>query len=81
MNGYPSIDWETPGSSVVGAEGRAAAVWRQQLAALHACYPDKPILITEFGYPSFAGTFDHVFGEDGEIDMHGIAIAKLEVAG
>ncbi|MBN1873836.1 MAG: GNAT family N-acetyltransferase [Anaerolineae bacterium] len=38
--------------------------WRTGLAKLHARYPDKPILVTEFGYTSFQGVMGGAFGED-----------------
>lgn len=30
----------------------STAYWKRELEKLHARYPDKPILITEFGYPT-----------------------------
>jgi beta-glucuronidase len=38
--------------------------WNEHLAALHAAYPERPILITEFGYPALFGVFDNALGED-----------------
>jgi len=43
--------------------------WRTELAALNKRYPDKPILITEFGYPAIYGTPDGVFGTDTQAEM------------
>lgn len=64
VNYYPSIDWagrgHTPGFDLT----RSAGSWRTHLAVLHRRYPSKPILITEFGYCSFAGTHGNAFGED-----------------
>ena len=64
VNGYPSMDWHNRGLTRAFTEGRVADVWRENLATLHNLYPEKPILITEFGYSSFAGTYDQSFGED-----------------
>lgn len=76
VNGYPSIDWPGHGMSADGAQGRAADFWRTNLAALRSKYPSKPVLVTEFGYCSFAGTHGHAFGED----MHAQVI-EAEFAG
>jgi len=40
--------------------------WRDGLAALHARYPHKPILITEFGYVALKDVYDGAFGEDAQ---------------
>ena len=39
-------------------------MWSNGIAALHELYPEKPILVTEFGHPSLETTFGHAFGED-----------------
>lgn len=49
-----------PGSKLT----RATEMWRSELEVMHRKYPSKPILITEFGTASFAGTNGHAFGED-----------------
>ncbi|MEI8243852.1 MAG: GNAT family N-acetyltransferase, partial [bacterium] len=65
INSYPAMDFEARGHQP-GSFGlaRAAARQRERIAGLHGKYPSKPILIAEFGYSSFAGTFGHAFGED-----------------
>ncbi|MGD0128268.1 MAG: glycoside hydrolase family 2 TIM barrel-domain containing protein [Terriglobia bacterium] len=50
--------------------------WKNELERLHAKYPGKPILITEFGYPCIAGV-NGPFGEDmqalaAEADFNGM---------
>jgi GNAT superfamily N-acetyltransferase len=75
INGYPNVwPWAAPPkdsrlpkavlSSPLG-RGLAAsqAAWREALAKLHALYPAKPILISEFGYPSILGEKDGQWGE------------------
>jgi len=64
VNGYPSTDWERRGVTPAFTEGRVAEVWRDELAALHARFPAKPILISEFGYSALAGTVDQAMGEE-----------------
>ena len=39
------------------------AYFRAMIDELHRRYPDKPILVTEFGHPSFAGVIGGQFGE------------------
>jgi GNAT superfamily N-acetyltransferase len=48
---------------------KAKGFWQEALAALHEQYPDKPILVTEFGYCSIEGTFENAFGEDVMAEM------------
>lgn len=38
--------------------------WRTHLAALHERYPDKPVLVTEFGFCSLPNTFGQAYAED-----------------
>ena len=64
INGYPGLDARICGSGPDDDVEQAAAHWRNELARLHARYPAKPILITEFGAASIAGTFGHFYGED-----------------
>lgn len=65
VNYYPSIDWggggHTPGTFDYAG---SSTKWRESLAELRGKFPDKPILVTEFGYCSFPGTYGHSFGED-----------------
>lgn len=66
INNYPSIHgWKgRRGSSPAGDLRESAEKWRRQLEGLRAKFPDKPILVTEFGYCSIAGTYGHALGED-----------------
>lgn len=42
----------------------ATVSWREGLAQLHALYPDKPILISEFGYPAIQGVHEGGVSEE-----------------
>jgi len=64
INGYPSLKWETLGRGPNVEGEKAAAEWRRELDRLHARYPAKPILITEFGGCSWEGVYGGAFGED-----------------
>ncbi len=60
LNGYPSGE-HSPAS--YDREG-VVTWWRENLGTIRKLYPGKPLLVTEFGYGSFAGTFGHALGED-----------------
>ena len=62
VNGYPGYDARRK-QDQVDFEA-LSEYWRTELAALHDRYPDKPILVTEFGYPAIGGCPDGLFGED-----------------
>lgn len=66
INNYPSIEsWvERCGRNPELDVNLSRERWRKTLNQLHAQYPEKPILITEFGYPALAGTRGHALGED-----------------
>jgi len=61
VNGYPNVSpWEGP----LTGPNEAAALWRAALVRLNALYPDKPILVSEFGHPSLLGETGGSWGED-----------------
>lgn len=63
VNSYPTFNARNrPGGEAPDPQA-ATRFWREGLQALHELYPDKPILISEFGYPSFEGVYDGMFGE------------------
>lgn len=65
INSYPTMDFESRGHQPGTFDlGDAVTRQRARIGDLHGKYPSKPILIAEFGYCSFAGTFGHAFGED-----------------
>jgi beta-glucuronidase len=74
LNDYP---WEfDAGMAEVARISEMGDYWVTYLAKVRAAYPNKPILITEFGYRSFEGVFDNVSGED----RHALALeAQLAV--
>ena len=60
VNAYPAM-WG--GCTLEKPEG-IIQFWQDHLAALHAKYPGKPILVTEFGHPCIEGEFGGALGED-----------------
>ena len=62
VNGYPTWKgwWVDPRFT----PRQAAAWWRDNLKKLHEQHPGRPILVSEFGYPSIAGVAEGAFGED-----------------
>lgn len=76
VNGYPSVGplagGEDPGFDLA----RSTAFWRDGLAMLHAMYPDKPVLVTEFGYTSLLDVIDSAFS--GEVHA---TVLEAEFAG
>ena len=67
VNGYPSWDgrgWQSnPTYDFAASQGW----WDKHLAELHARYPDRPILVTEFGYPTLYGVVNNALGEDAQV--------------
>ncbi|MCL1856790.1 MAG: hypothetical protein FWF84_04005, partial [Kiritimatiellaeota bacterium] len=57
LNGYPAVPWN-PHEPRRYNRDDAPAFWTQKLPELAAKYPNKPILISEFGYPALADTVD-----------------------
>ncbi len=65
INSYPVMDFEARGHQPGTFDLAGSVAWqRERIAGLHSQYPAKPVLIAEFGYASFAGTFGHALGED-----------------
>ena len=67
LNGYPTWSgrgWQSNPHYDVADSTRW---WEERIAALHAMHPDRPILITEFGYPTLYGVFDNALGEDMQV--------------
>jgi beta-glucuronidase len=62
VNGYPT--WMASARAKPDRFADSARFWAEGLEGLHALYPGKPILITEFGYPSLEGTFGGALGQD-----------------
>ncbi len=71
VNSYPSMG---PLAADVHPDetydlAQSTAYWREELRVLHTLYPDKPILVTEFGHPSFHGVSDSAFGGELQADV------------
>ncbi len=68
VNGYPS--WSRRGWGCNPDDDFAASArwWNEHLDTLHRLYPDKPILITAFGYPALHGIANNGVGEDAQDD-------------
>jgi len=76
VNAYPSVG-PLAGNSRPGYDlACSTAHWREQLSALHAQYPHKPILVTEFGYTSLHGVVDNAYS--GELHAE---VLEAEFAG
>lgn len=64
VNGYPSWFQGMEAGNPHYELAESTRFWQEHLARLHAAYPDKPIFITEFGYPSLSGLRDGPLGEE-----------------
>ena len=84
VNAYPSWDGRGWKSNPQYDVNDSTRWWDQALAKLHAAYPDRPILITEFGYPALYGVFANGLGEDMQataLQAEAKAFAKPYVCG
>jgi len=64
VNGYPSLNRRGLGGDPAYDLAASTAWWRDGLSELHARYPDKPILVAEFGYAALEGSRESALGED-----------------
>ncbi|MHB1318562.1 MAG: GNAT family N-acetyltransferase, partial [Anaerolineae bacterium] len=64
VNGYPSLERRGLGGDADYDLAMSTAWWRDGLKALHERYPDRPILVTEFGYAALEGSQGSALGED-----------------
>ncbi len=78
VNGYPSIGPLIYDPDPDFSPAQSTAFWREELAALHTLYPDKPILVTEFGYTSFYGVVDNAFSGDQHADVIAAEFAGMD---
>ena len=76
VNAYPSVGPITAQGRTDYDLAESTAFWRDELARLHAQYPDKPILVAEFGYTSFLDVVDNAFS--GELHAE---VIEAEFAG
>lgn len=68
VNAYPSLNQRGFGGAHDYDFARSTQYWRDELAKLHARYPGKPIMVSEFGYASLADISDTGFSEDAQAD-------------
>jgi beta-glucuronidase len=66
VNAYPSLDKRGYEGQYAYDFSESTRFWREGLEALHARYPHKPILISEFGYASLEGVYGSAFGEEAQ---------------
>ena len=55
VNHYPTWGGRLTSGNAAYDPAESTRDWRDALARLHEAYPDKPILVTEFGYPCLEG--------------------------
>jgi beta-glucuronidase len=67
INGYPGYEAMRQHGEIDFPA--LTAYWRTALAKLHTRYPDRPILITEFGYPAIYGSPDGALGTDTQAEV------------
>ncbi|HEY3343058.1 MAG TPA: GNAT family N-acetyltransferase, partial [Anaerolineae bacterium] len=67
LNGYPSWSGRGWKSDPQYDFTESTRWWDEHLESLHAMYPDKPILISEFGYPALLSVFDNALGEEMQV--------------
>lgn len=64
VNGYPTVDAHRAHGTRGYDLSTSTCFWRDSLQRLHERYPEKPILVTEFGYPGLEGVYGSAYGED-----------------
>jgi hypothetical protein len=78
INGYPNIPiWDVRPGAARDPE-HPGAYFRAMLAELHAHYPEKPILVTEFGHPCIAGVQGGQWGEDTQARLIADAFSGMD---
>ncbi len=84
LNGYPAWGAKAWQGKPLEPVSSAQAWWRQNLQRVRAAYPEKPILITEFGHPGVAGAADGTASEAAQaqvIAAEGAALLESDVCG
>ncbi|NLX41966.1 MAG: GNAT family N-acetyltransferase, partial [Chloroflexi bacterium] len=64
VNAYPSLNRRGLDGETFYDLEHSTQWWRQHLADLHRRYPERPILVTEFGYAALEGSQGGALGED-----------------
>jgi len=83
VNAYPSWEGRLQGANPSYDFSESARFWEEGIGKLRAAYPDKPIVVTEFGYPALWG-INGPMGEDMQaraIEVEFKAIAGTEASG
>jgi GNAT superfamily N-acetyltransferase len=84
LNAYPTWSGRGWKSDPQYDPAESTRWWNEHLEALHARYPERPILITEFGYPALYGVFDNALGEGMQVrqlQAEAVAFDKPYVCG
>ncbi|MCD6286592.1 MAG: GNAT family N-acetyltransferase [Anaerolineae bacterium] len=69
VNAYPSVGAIVHSGKTDYDLSTSSSFWRSGLAQLHGHFPDKPILIAEFGYVSLHDVVDGAYGGDLHADV------------
>jgi len=64
VNAYPTISARGARHKAEHTPAMSRQWWEEELEVLHLRYPDKPILVTEFGLPALEDVAGSVVGED-----------------
>jgi beta-glucuronidase len=84
LNGYPAWGAKAWQGKPLEPLSSAQTWWRQSLQRVRAAYPEKPILITEFGHPGLAGAADGTGSEAAQAEViaaEGAALLESDVCG
>ncbi|MGC9349475.1 MAG: GNAT family N-acetyltransferase [Anaerolineae bacterium] len=80
VNGYPSVRGFLSDRDPDYDLARSTTFWREGLARLHELHPDKPILVTEFGYISYDEIADNAVSGDLHADVIEHEFAGMDAA-
>jgi len=80
VNAYPSLNQRGFGGRHDYDFADSMRYWREELAKLHARYPGKPIMVSEFGYASLEGVFENDFGEDAQSEAIAQEFAGMDAS-
>ncbi|MGC9521813.1 MAG: GNAT family N-acetyltransferase [Anaerolineae bacterium] len=78
VNAYPSIPARWSDGELAHDLAGSTRFWRDGLAELHLIYPEKPILVTEFGATSFYDVTDGIFGGEHHAEVIERAFAGMD---
>jgi len=81
VNDYPTWGGRQWGGNPSLSAEEASKRWRVNLAKLHEQYPDKPIVVAEFGYPAIAGIAQGGIGEEAQAQALSAELTDILDAG